>query len=142
MDFMSDCLFEGRPFRILTVVGCHRREALSLTPRAHFRACQVTEAVDALVRLRGRPESPRVDNGPEFARRMLDQWAYLNGVEIDCSRSGEPMDNGNNRGLQRSPAGGVSERFMVLVARRCPTAHQEMEVPLQPRPTTHDLVGL
>lgn len=92
MDFMSDRLFDGRPFRILTVVDCHTREALSLTPRANFRAFQVTEALDALVRLRGRPKSLRVDNGPEFAGRMLDQWAYLNGVEIDFSRPGKPTD--------------------------------------------------
>jgi putative transposase len=30
--------------------------------------------------------------GPEFAGRMLDQWAYLNGVEIDFSRPGKPTD--------------------------------------------------
>ncbi|SOR32510.1 protein of unknown function [Methylorubrum extorquens] len=33
----------------------------------------MTEAPDALVRLRGRPKSLRVDNGPEFAGRMLDR---------------------------------------------------------------------
>ena len=93
MDFMADRLFDGRPFRILTVVDCHTREALSLAPRANFRACQVVEALDALVRLRGRPKSLRVDNGPEFAGRMLDQWAYLNGVELDVSRPGKPTDN-------------------------------------------------
>lgn len=38
---------------------------------------------DALLRLRGRPKSLRVDNGPEFAGRMLDQWADLNGVAIE-----------------------------------------------------------
>ena len=31
MDFMFDRLFDGRPFRILTVVDCHTREALSLS---------------------------------------------------------------------------------------------------------------
>ena len=93
MDFMSDRIFDGRSFRILTVVDCHTREALSLTPRANFRSYQVTEALDALVKLRGRPKSLRVDNGPEFAGRMLDQWAYLNGVEIDFSRPGKPTDN-------------------------------------------------
>jgi len=75
------------------VVDCHTREALSLTPRANFRAIQVVEALDALVKLRGRPRSLRVDKGPEFAGRMLDQWAYLNGVEIVFSRSGKPTDN-------------------------------------------------
>ena len=35
-----------------------------------------------------------MDNGPEFTCRRLDQWAYLNGVELDFSRPGKPMDNG------------------------------------------------
>jgi putative transposase len=34
-----------------------------------------------------------VDNGPEFAGKVLDQWAYLNGVGIDFSRPGKPTDN-------------------------------------------------
>lgn len=93
MDFMADRLFDGRPFRILTVVDCHTRESLAIAPRVNFRAYQVTEVLDRLVRERGRPKSLRVDNGPEFAGRMLDQWAYLNGVEIDFSRPGKPTDN-------------------------------------------------
>ncbi len=30
--------------------------------------------------------------GPEFAGRMLDQWAYLKGVTLDFSRPGKPTD--------------------------------------------------
>jgi putative transposase len=51
------------------------------------------EALDEIARSRGRPKSLRVDNGPEFAGRMLDQWACLNRVEIDFSRPGTPTDN-------------------------------------------------
>jgi putative transposase len=93
MDFMSDQLFDGRPFRILTVVDCCTREGLAIAPRVSFRAYQVVEVLDQLAKERGRPKSLRVDNGPEFAGRMLDQWAYLNGVEIDFSRPGKPTDN-------------------------------------------------
>jgi putative transposase len=93
MDFMADQLFDGRPFRILTVIDCHTREALSIVPRVSFRAYQVVEVLDLLTKERDRPKSLRVDNGPEFAGRMLDQWAYLNGVEIDFSRPGTPTDN-------------------------------------------------
>lgn len=74
MDVVSDQLFDGRPFRILTVVDCHTREALSTVPRVSVRAYQVVEVPDELVRARGRPKSLRVDNGPEFAGRALDQW--------------------------------------------------------------------
>lgn len=93
MDFVSDRLFDDRSFRILTIVDCHTREALATTARTNFRAYQVTEELDRLARIRGKPRSIRVDNGPEFAGRLLDQWAYLNKVELDFSRPGKPSDN-------------------------------------------------
>lgn len=95
MDFMSDGLFDGLPFRLLTVLDCHTREALAIAPRASFRAFQVVKVLDRLARQRGKPKTLKVDNGPEFAGRMLDQWAYLNGVEIAFSRPGKPTDNGH-----------------------------------------------
>ncbi|MBB3937082.1 putative transposase [Aureimonas phyllosphaerae] len=90
---MSDRLFDDRPFRILTILDCHTREALATCARTNFRAYQVTEELDRLVALRGKPTSIRVDNGLEFAGRMLDQWAYLNKVELDFWRPGKPTDN-------------------------------------------------
>ncbi len=77
MDFMADRLFDDRPFRILTIVDCCTREALAIAPRVGFRAYQVVEVLHDLARQRGKPKSLRVDNGPEFAGRLLDQWAYL-----------------------------------------------------------------
>jgi putative transposase len=93
MDFMSDQLFDGRSFRILTVVDCHTREAFASASKGSFRAYQVVEVLDQLAKERGWPKSLRVDNGPEFAGRMLDQGAYLKGVDIDFSRPGKPTDN-------------------------------------------------
>ena len=107
---MSDQLFDGRPIRILTIVDIHTREGLSTIPRANFKAAHVVEVLDQLVRLRGKPKSLRVDNGPD-AGRLLDHWArlaqgsvrrsrmerrdegHLNKVEIDFSRPGKPTDN-------------------------------------------------
>lgn len=93
MDFMSDALFNGRAFRILTIVDCHSRESLAIVPRTNFRAHRVTEALDRLVKHRGAPGTIRCDNGLEFAGRALDQWAYGNRVELDFSRPGKPTDN-------------------------------------------------
>ena len=73
MDFMSDKLFNDRPFRILTIVDCDTRKALTTVARANFQAYQVVDELDRLARLRGKPRSIRVDNGPEFADRMLAQ---------------------------------------------------------------------
>jgi putative transposase len=54
----------------------------------------VIEELDRLARVRGKPRSIRVDNGPEFAGQMLDQWAYLNKIELDFSKPGKPTENG------------------------------------------------
>jgi putative transposase len=87
MDFMSDALFDGRSFRLLTVVDCCSREALATVPRANFRAFNVVEVLDRLIMERGKPNKRSVDNGPDFAGRLLDHWAYLKGVELDFSRT-------------------------------------------------------
>ena len=34
-----------------------------------------------------------VDNGPEFAGRALDVWAYRNGVRLEFIRPGKPIEN-------------------------------------------------
>ena len=93
MDFVSDTLYDGRPIRVLTVVDCHTRESLAIEPRASFRAFNVAEALDRITKERGRPKSIRCDNGPEFAGRVLDQWAFFNRVELDLSRPATPTDN-------------------------------------------------
>lgn len=62
MDFVSDQLFDDHQFRISTVVDIHTREGLATHPRANFRAAQVVEVLDGLVRLRGKPKCLGVDN--------------------------------------------------------------------------------
>lgn len=42
---------------------------------------------------RGAPDRIQCDNGSEFILRALDKWAYENGVTMDLSRPGKPMDN-------------------------------------------------
>jgi putative transposase len=43
---------------------------------------------------RGLPKSIWLDNGPEFTSKVLDKWAHENGVTLDFSRPGKPVDNG------------------------------------------------
>ncbi len=133
MDFVSDKLFDGRGFQVLTIVDCCTREALSTAPRTNFRAYQVIEKLDRLAALRGKPRSLRVDNGPEFAGRLLDQWAYLNKVELDVSRPGKPMDNA----ISKPSTAGYARNASMLPG-SCPwqmpsnaSTHQRMDDRLQ-----------
>ena len=59
---------------------------------------QVTRVLDRAAVLYGLPKTIRVDNGPEFAGRVLDVWAYQRGVQLCFSWPGTrlrvmPTDN-------------------------------------------------
>lgn len=41
----------------------------------------------------GGPDFIKVDNGPEFISRDLDNWVYEYKVTLDFSRHGKPTDN-------------------------------------------------
>ena len=93
MDFMSDELFNGQWIRILTLVDNFTRESLAIGVDKHIGGHQVVEILQKVNQHRDLPKTIRVDNGPEFISKVLDQWAYLNGVELDFSRPGKPTDN-------------------------------------------------
>lgn len=93
MDFMSDELYDGRRIRLLTLVDNFTRESLAIEVNDHLGGHRVVEALQRLMDERSLPKTIRVDNGPEFISKVLDQWAYLNGVELDFSRPGKPTDN-------------------------------------------------
>jgi len=92
MDFMADELFDGRRFRILTIVDDFTRESLAVEVGQHLTGGRVAEVLDRI--RRPKPQRIRVDNGTEFTSKKLDQWAYLNGVKLEFSRRGKPTDNG------------------------------------------------
>ena len=53
----------------------------------------VVRVLEGVASQRGKPQTIRVDNGPEFISRSLDLWAYSSGVKLDFSRPGKPTDN-------------------------------------------------
>ena len=93
MDFVCDSLFNGRRFRALTLVDNFSRECLAIEVGQSITGQNVAAVMDRLVQDRGVPDRIQCDNGSEFISRVLDKWAYENGVIIDFSRPGKPMDN-------------------------------------------------
>ena len=92
MDFVSDALFDGRRLRALTVVDAFTRGALTIDVDQGIKGEQVVDAMTRIAAVRGAPRCILVDNGPEFISRVLDRWAYENGVTLDFSRPGKPTD--------------------------------------------------
>ena len=86
-------LYDGQKIKLLTLVDNYTRESLALEVTWRLGGHSVVATLMEVVQEQGLPKSIRIDNGPEFTSKVLDQWAYLNGVELDFIRPGKPMDN-------------------------------------------------
>jgi putative transposase len=93
MDFVSDSLYNGRRFRVLTVVDNFSRECPVLEVDHSLTGKRVTRVLDRIALTRKLPEVITVDNGPEFISKALDLWAYENGVKLRFIQPGKPVQN-------------------------------------------------
>lgn len=93
MDFMLDSLESGRRFRLLNIVDDFTRECLAIEVDSSINGNRVARVLERLGEFRGLPKVITVDNGPEFAGRMLDAWASENGVKLHFIRPGKPIEN-------------------------------------------------
>jgi len=94
MDFVSDQLFDGKRFRILTVVDNYSRKCHALEIGQSLKGIDVVSVMDRIKFGQGvLPERIQVDNGSEFISKDFDKWAYENHVILDYSRPGKPTDN-------------------------------------------------
>jgi putative transposase len=93
MDFLSDNLADGRRYRILALGDPFSRVSPALEAAFSFPGKQVVAVLDRVAATYGVPKELYVDNGPEFAGKEWDAWAYKNQVKLCFSRPGKPTDN-------------------------------------------------
>lgn len=93
MDFVSDGLWNGRKFKVLTILDIFTKESVAIEVDASINGERVTRVLDWLVLARRCPDVITTDNGPEFAGRALDKWAYSNNVRLDFIKPGKPIQN-------------------------------------------------
>jgi putative transposase len=107
MDFMSDSLYDGRRFRLLTLVDNMSRESPLIAVEGSFSGAKVARLLDQVAQRVGLPQAIQVDNGPEFTSKALDEWAARNKVKLIFSRPGTPTDNPYIGGFCISPQKGA-----------------------------------
>ena len=56
-------------------------------------AQSVTDALDQVIAVRGKPRTIQVDNGAEFTSNHFDAWTYFHEITIDFIRPGKPVEN-------------------------------------------------
>ena len=93
MDFTLDTLADGRAFRTLNIVDDFTRECVAIEVDRSLPGLRVARVLDRLHAAIGLPQTIVLDNGPEFAGRTLDAWAYRHGVTLRFIRPGKPIEN-------------------------------------------------
>ena len=90
---MSDSLVDGRRFRLLNVMDDYNRESLAIEVDTSLPTQRVIRVLDRLVAYRGKPESIRMDNGPEFISEKLKVWCEERGIRLLFIQPGKPVQN-------------------------------------------------
>jgi len=93
MDFVTDTLLEGRRFRALTVVDNWSRHSPLIEADFTLTGTKVVTALERVAKRSGYPSMITVDNGSEFASKVLDAWAYAHAVKLDFIRPGKPVEH-------------------------------------------------
>ena len=93
MDFITDSIVTGRRFRALAIVDDYSRECPAIEVDTSLGGRRVVGVLEKLGEVRGLPEVITIDNGPEFAGRVMDEWAYRKGVKLSFIRPGKPIEN-------------------------------------------------
>jgi len=93
MDFVSDQLYDGKRFRVLTLIDLFTRECLATYADKAIKGEGVCAILRHVSQERGTPRCIKVDNGPEFISRALDAWTYDRKIQLVFSRPGTPTDN-------------------------------------------------
>ena len=93
MDFMHDQLADGRSFRVLNVLDDFNREGLGIEVDFSLPAERVVRSLNRIIEWRGKPDTIRVDNGPEYISGKLMTWAEKRGIHIEYIQPGNPQQN-------------------------------------------------
>ena len=93
MDFVSDSTVTGRRFRALAIVDDYSRECPAIEVDTFLGGARVVGVLERLAETKGLPEVITLDNGPEFAGKVMDEWAHRMGVKLSFIRPGKPVEN-------------------------------------------------
>ena len=93
MDFVSERTVTGRRFRALSIVDDYSRECPAIEVDISLGGARVVGVLERLAETRGLPEVITVDNGPEFAGKVMDEWAYRRGIKLSFIRPGKLVEN-------------------------------------------------
>jgi putative transposase len=77
----------------LTIVDPLAKESPAIEVDHSISGIRVCQVLDRIFAERPLPETLVMDNGPEFAGKAPDEWAYRHGVKLHFIEPGKPVQN-------------------------------------------------
>jgi len=93
IDFMLDALYDGRRVRAFNVIDESNREGLAIEIGTTIPSLRVIAVLEELIAVHGKPDSIRLDNGPEFTAHVLAGWCAAHGIKLRYIQPGKPAQN-------------------------------------------------
>lgn len=90
---MADQLADGRSIRTLNVLDDFNREGLGIEVDFSLPAERVVRSLNQIIEGRGKPNTIRVDSGPEYVSGTPTAWAAKQGVRLEYIQPGNPQQN-------------------------------------------------
>jgi transposase InsO family protein len=93
-DFIHDRLANGTSLKILCVLDEHTRECLAIEVGRWIRSQDVILTLSRLMKLYGKPQFIRSDNGAEFTAGAVMRWLRDQNIGPAFIAPGRPWQNG------------------------------------------------
>ena len=93
MDFVTDVLQSNRKFRVLDIIDDCDRVVVARKVAHSIPASRLIRFLEEIIWEKGKPNSIRCDNGPEFISYKFQNWCKGNGINILYTQPGRPTQN-------------------------------------------------